>query len=180
MSTTCRDLNICFTNREDIRRNLVNIFLDEHPGTGKGNACSKYIYTVENLVCGNKIVLKRPARLNRGFDFEVHVDNIKFPSGKGKTNRPSHKIIFEDLEKKEQEDKEKFRQLLVLIDCLYNCDIIQDHQYEQLSFKTGLRSEVVCKIIKWLFIEQDITYWNWSGRNMFYSGICERFSSSYR
>ena len=25
---------------------------------------------------------------------------------------------------------------------------------------------IVLLAIKWLFIEQDITYWNWSGRNM--------------
>ena len=31
--------------------------------------------------------------------------------------------------------------------------------------------DMICKCIKWLFIEQDITYWNWSGRNMLYNGI---------
>lgn len=32
---------------------------------------------------------------------------------------------------------------------------------------------IILLAIKWLFIEQDITYWNWSGRNMLYNQLIE-------
>jgi hypothetical protein len=31
--------------------------------------------------------------------------------------------------------------------------------------------EIILLAIKWLFIEQDITYWNWSGRDMLWGHI---------
>jgi hypothetical protein len=30
---------------------------------------------------------------------------------------------------------------------------------------------MIIKTIKWLFIEQDIRYWNYSGRDMLWSGV---------
>ena len=43
-------------------------------------------------------------------------------------------------------------------------------QFENIKFKDYQHIEhpiyIVLLAIKWLFIEQDITYWNWSGRNM--------------
>ena len=37
----------------------------------------------------------------------------------------------------------------------------------------GLIILIILLAIKWLFIEQDITYWNWSGRNMLYNHLIE-------
>lgn len=41
-------------------------------------------------------------------------------------------------------------------------------EYEMLDieFSAGLPADHILKTIKWLFIEQDIRYWNYSGRNM--------------
>ena len=35
----------------------------------------------------------------------------------------------------------------------------------------GRPVEMLLKVIKWFFIEQDIRYWNYSGRNMLKNGI---------
>ena len=42
----------------------------------------------------------------------------------------------------------------------------EDEEMMGLSFETGLPVDHIVKAIKWLFIEQDIRYWNYSGRNM--------------
>jgi hypothetical protein len=39
------------------------------------------------------------------------------------------------------------------------------------AFKTGHSSELIFECVKWLFEEQDVTYWNYSGRTMFYNAI---------
>jgi len=33
---------------------------------------------------------------------------------------------------------------------------------------------IILLAIKWLFIEQDITYWNWSGRNMLMNSLKDK------
>ena len=37
---------------------------------------------------------------------------------------------------------------------------------DKAAFHKGLTLEMLLKILKWLFIEQDITYWNYDGRQM--------------
>jgi len=39
------------------------------------------------------------------------------------------------------------------------------------QFINSIEVETVLKLIKWLFIEQDVTYWHFSGRNMLYRGL---------
>ena len=34
-----------------------------------------------------------------------------------------------------------------------------------------IKIETILKTIKWLFIEQDITYWSFSGRAMLFNGL---------
>lgn len=54
-------------DRRGIRKFVIDQFLDEEAGNGKGDLSTKYIYTVERLTNSN-IVLKRPAFLNKGMD----------------------------------------------------------------------------------------------------------------
>jgi hypothetical protein len=159
-------------NRQEIRHQLINEFLLEKPGTGTGEDCSIYIYYVESLTDGSRIFLKRPARLNKGFDFEVNVENTYFGYTR-KTTMPSHNIIYEDLEWKKEADPKTFTQVKKLITKLYNCDELSNAELNAYQFTVGYSIETILKSIKWLFIEQDVTYWNWSGRNMLYSSLNE-------
>jgi hypothetical protein len=157
-------------NRREIRHKLIEEFLKEEPGQGTGELCSVYVYYVETLRDGNKVFLKRPARLNKGFDFEVNVENTLFGL-KRKTTMPSHSSIFADLQNKQKEDAEKFDIVRRLIEKIYNCEDITEEEIGSVQFKVGYPIDTILKAIKWLFIEQDMTYWNWSGRNMLYSGL---------
>ena len=45
-----------------------------------------------------------------------------------------------------------------------NCKDISSEEISKLTFTTGYSAEHILKVLKWLFIEQDIRYWNYSGR----------------
>jgi hypothetical protein len=42
---------------------------------------------------------------------------------------------------------------------------------EQTETGNGIKIEIILKIVKWPFIEHDITYWSFSGRAMLYNGL---------
>ena len=172
--TTTVSIKITEHTRADYRRTLTELFLDEAPGIA--SIPTKYEYNVETDNAGNIIYLKRPTNLNKGFDFEVRVSNMRFKhiNKNGRisySNRPSHDNIIDDLAEKKAEDPSQFASLLTVIDSIFNCAEIDPQIYSTFSFKRGYPVDMICKCIKWLFIEQDITYWNWSGRNMLYNGI---------
>ena len=167
-------VRIIENTRADYRRTLTELFLNETPGAI--GLPTKYEYNVEMDNTGNIIYLKRPTNLNKGFDFEVRVSNMRFKhinkNGRiSHSNRPSHDNIIDDLAEKKVEDPAQFALLLTVIDGIFNCDEIDPQIYYTFSFQRGYPVDMICKCIKWLFIEQDITYWNWSGRNMLYNGI---------
>ena len=157
-------------DRKSIRKQVIIKFLEEEPGTGKGDLCSKYIYEVENLADGRKILLKRPASLNKGVDFTVHIENARF-GNRGAIDMPSHSDIFQDLLEKKSSNPIDYEKVKALIHKLYNCENLESQDYDILEFRTGYSIESILKAIKWLFIEQDVTYWNWSGRNMLFSAL---------
>lgn len=169
MPTVISDLVIS-GDRRVIRRQVIIKFLEEEPGTGTGENSSKYIYYVERLYDGSRIFLRRPAPLNKGVDFEVNVENIKFRD-RGKVTMPSHADIINDLSCKKEDNGNEYRKVQLIIEKLYNCEMVTDNDYRDISFECGHPIEAILKSIKWLFIEQDVTYWNWSGRAMLYNKL---------
>jgi len=156
-------------NRALIRKELINLFLDEIPGTGKGENTSKYKYVVK-IINGHEIYLSRPAQFNNGFDFTLNVSNINFNIGGRATTRPTHQNILDDLESKKNENLNLYNDLINEVTNLFNC---QPPTNINFPFVSGYSSEIILECIKWLFIEQDVTYWNYSGRSMFYEGIMD-------
>lgn len=168
-------LNITATNKASYRKQLIEEFLNEQSGTM--TSFTEYYYFVETLQNNNRIYLKRPTALNKGVDFEVRIENTQFRYGKhgniiSTGNRPSHDDIVNDLINKKAENPTDFFRLKELLDKTYTCEQINDSEYLQFSFTSGHSIEVIFKSLKWLFIEQDITYWNRSGRAMLYNGLC--------
>lgn len=171
-----RKINKSFSNngtRNSIRQAVVLEFLGEEPGEGNGDLASKYIYYVETLSDGNRIYLQRPAQLNKGFDFIIKVENIQFREKGALKYAPSHNNIIDDLTNKKRENCNEYIKLFDYIEKVFNCNEIEEQWFEEFTFKTGKSVEIILKTIKWLFIEQDITYWNYSGRNMLMNGIRE-------
>src|SRR4051812_4671236 len=68
-------------DRATMRRALITTFLDEEPGTGKGELCSKHIYVVERAASGHLIEIHRPGFRNHGMDFTVRCPSIRFNPG---------------------------------------------------------------------------------------------------
>jgi hypothetical protein len=155
--------------RSELRKEIINIFLEEKPGTGRGDEASRYHYIVKEV--DNFVVyLKRPAQFNNGFDFTVNVEGVNFnPQGKA-TTRPTHQNVIDDLIAKQKENPILFDELKEQICLIYSCQpVVKD----DFAFTVGINSMVLLECIKWLFIEQDVTYWNYSGRSMFYNGILD-------
>lgn len=154
-------------NRDLLRKELIGFFLNETPGTGKGVNTSKYEYIVKRIN-GHQVYLSRPAQFNNGFDFTLNVSNINFNSGGRATTRPTHQNILDDLLSKKTENSAVYTRLMAEITNIYNC---QPPVTLSFPFINGYSSEIILECIKWLFAEQDVTYWNYSGRAMFYNGI---------
>ena len=162
-------------SRNEVRIRVLKEFLKEEPGTGKGDAATHYTYYVERLSNGKRIFLTRPAFLNKQFDFVINVEGGNFKnkkSGKTRTN-PTHDDIFSDLKAKKSNNPENYKKLFSLMQRIYNCQEIPSQEYESLEFDTGYPVDLILLVTKWYFIEQDIAYWNYSGRAMFMSGIPE-------
>lgn len=161
--------------RNALRKIVIKEFLREEPGKGSKEKASYYKYFVEELRDGRRVYLTRPAWLRVGFDFVIHLEGEKFSSGK---DNPSHSDILEDLIKKKREKPNMYRRLHKMMLRVYNCEEPDDILQEcgDLNFHVGLSVEAILKIIKWFFIEQDIRYWNYSGRMKFKQEVIDKVS----
>lgn len=158
-------------SRNDIRMKVVNELAKEESGQGKNELASKYTYYVETLDDNRKIYLRRPAFLHNGFDFVVCVEGINFnPSGR-RRDYPTHDDILNDLREKHLEDPKKYEMLFVALSATYACAYIDLTPISSLHFESGFPCDLLVKTLKWLFIEQDIRYWNYSGRDMLWKKI---------
>ena len=169
------DFSLNAKTRKELRDSTVIKFLAEDGGYWKDGIkhVSKYKYFVESLKDGRRIFLLRPTFLNKGIDFQVWVERMTDE----KDDRPSHKDIFADLKIKKEENLKEFNLLAQTIDRIWNCEdpdkVLKEVKF---SFKKGFPVEMLIKMLKWLFIEQDITYWNYDGRCMLKMAIDKEFN----
>lgn len=155
-----------------VRMRVVNKFSEEEKGSGKNDLASRYTYYVETLNNGDRIYLRRPAFLHNGCDFCVCVENVNFSTSKRKRNAPSHEDILTDIKIKKNAESTLYSTLYAYIEKIYQCQEVSNAELLALNFTSGLfTAELIVKTLKWLFIEQDIRYWNYSGRDMLFSGI---------
>ena len=155
-----------FNTRSDIRNFLLNQWIQETPGT-------KYRYFVETLVSGNRIYLERPGRLNKGCDFVIYIENVHQWKN-GNDRPPNHDYILNDLSLKKQSlNQAQWTLLISSIRSVYNCETYNTavQHISNLPVVDGHSYETLLKIMKWFFIEQDITYWSGEGRGKFFSAI---------
>lgn len=163
--------------RKDFRVKTIQAFLNEKEGYWKKHVkvVTRYKYFVEKLADDRQIFLLRPTYLNKGIDFQVWVERFK----DGVDERPSHADIINDLKIKKEENPEKFIELFEAIQRVWNCEdadkVLTGYTF---SFKKGFSVELILKVLKWLFIEQDITYWNYDGRGMLFRAIKREVADS--
>ena len=157
------------------RKTLIERFLNELPGTGNGSEASRYQYNVESY--GEYgIFLKRPTQLNKGFDFTVNIEGVSFKKNR-KYNNPSHQDIFDALSFCKINYPDEYNKVKNAIIAIYECedaDISNINAYF-CDYEGSLHPiQIILLAIKWLFMEQDCAYWNYSGRRMFYDGLSKR------
>lgn len=158
------------------RKNLISIMLEEECGTGRGERCSRYTYFVESYD-EYGIYLKRPTQLNKGFDFTVNVSGMWFKKNRRYSN-PSHQDIFDALLECKTSYPKEYKNIKSIIARIYECKDIDFttplgvcfHDFEGIERPI----EIILLSIKWLFMEQDCAYWNYSGRKMLYTALSQR------
>jgi hypothetical protein len=91
----------------------------------------------------------------------------------------SHKEMMSDLKNKKIENAQQFNNLISALTEIYNCSetdvdkVLEKYSGLQASFQTGAKVEVFLKVIKWMFIMEDIVYWNYKGRTKLYEALIE-------
>jgi len=152
--------------RNEIVKRVVNTFIEvEYHQKRKGIT---FRYPVENLPDNKYLYIVRPG-LKKNFDFKVEVtEEMALEEGK-------HNQIALDLRKKGQENQEKFKNFLQAIEEIYHCSendvdrLLKKYTSLKQAFQTGAEPETILKILKWLFIMEDIVYWDVEGRAFLYN-----------
>lgn len=170
-----KTLSLVGTERNTIRDEIIMKFLQEPPGTGKKDKCSRVFYTVEDIH-GLKILLRRPAPLNKGFDFIVITDVYLFKKNNRRHKDPSHADIIDSLIYCKQNYPAQYNDVINEINNVFNNCNPSNITTNNIGFFKDYQNnlhpiQIIIYILKWLFIEQDMTYWNWSGRQMFYDTL---------
>lgn len=147
--------------RAEARREVLGWFLDELPGSEAST--TRYQYVVEEVGQEGEVMLVRPAMLNKGSDFAVVAPSwLTYKNGNPKP--PSHQdvlVLARTIGNAEAERPD----LLPAIRCVHACGSIVDAVRQLPDELRTDRAALLLSVLKWLFIEQDITYWNYSGRD---------------
>lgn len=155
--------HIC--SKEEARKFLLTTYAME-------DCHVKTRYYVETLSNDKRIYLERPTFLNKGCDFVLYAEDvITYKNGNDKA--PSHNDVLNDLKiKKSTLSLEQYAELLEAIKCIYNMRPYSEAKahVENLP-QVEWSYELLLKLLRWLFIEQDITYWAGDGRKMLYTAI---------
>ena len=151
--------------RHEIVRKVVNTFISfEYSRKGKGIS---FRYPVERLSKGI-LYISRPGR-KKNFDFKVVVDK-SYQFGKGR-----HVDIALFLRQIRKHNKRRYNVLFKAINKIYNCSendvdkILKSKTGFNKTFRSNKDNERILKIIKWLFIMEDIVYWDKEGRAFLYN-----------
>jgi len=151
--------------RHEIVRKVVNHFINtEHNQKGAG---IQFQYPVEKLPDETYLMIGRPGH-KKYFDFKVII-KPEYQLGSG-----SHEEIAEQFKlKANQVGKDLWK----VVDEFYHCT--ESDVDELLSKKfvlknlsnNGTNIEVLLKVLKWLFIMEDIVYWDNEGRAFLYNWL---------
>lgn len=174
MPTYTFDFQLPDGNRTQKRQAIILCFLKENSGTGIGTNASRYLYNVETY--GDYgIYLKRPTQLNKGFDFTVNVQGMFFKKNRRYSN-PSHQDIFDALSYCKHTYPNEYGKVAAAIAEIYNCnDIDISNIHANFCDYEGNQHpiQIILLAIKWLFMEQDCAYWNYSGRSMLFEHLSD-------
>jgi hypothetical protein len=152
--------------RNEIVRKVVNTFIKtEYQKKGKGVT---FRYPVEKLPSNGHLFIARPGH-KKNFDFKVEVtEEMGLKEGK-------HEQVVLDLRVKKQCNPQGFGDFLRAAEEVYHCSendidrLLPRYSNLKGAFDTGAEVEVILKIMKWMFIMEDIVYWDVEGRAFLYN-----------
>lgn len=169
-------------DRATMRRSLVEAFLEEAPGTGRGAGATRYTYVVDTSPSGHDIELYRPAQLNNGFDFTVRVPSLVVSDLRAPwCSVPRHDDLKGLLHQLASQDLARYAAVQDAIHKVWLCEPVGGELADLSTFvatatcpgANDCPADTVVLIAKWLFAEQDLTYWNQSGRAMLLRGLVD-------
>lgn len=166
------DLEFNINDRARLRSMVLQLWIQESPGST--GAVSSFRYNVERLADGSRIYLERPAHINKGADFRVLCENFIYYKN-GKPKPPSHPVLITELQKLVAISPAHKQELLSALRRVWECEDVNIVVRSLTLFQGNLDAERTLKLAKWLFIEQDITDWSYSGRAMLRGGIEQVF-----
>jgi hypothetical protein len=163
-------------SRENFRSAVLIKWAEEE--CGSADAYQRYRYNVESFPNGGCVYLHRPAFKNKGCDFVVNcVPLIPREDGKQYKN-PRHEDLSRELKSISEKIPDGQKQILAAVEAVWRCENVTavcDALCKTIADpELVFRIERALKVAKWLFIEQDITDWNTSGRAMLMGGIREQ------
>jgi len=88
-----------------------------------------------------------------------------------------HEQVVLDLRMKKQRNPQEFEDFLRAIEEVYHCSendidrLLTRYSNLKEASDTGAKAEVILKILKWLFIMEDIVYWDVEGRAFLYNFV---------
>jgi hypothetical protein len=141
------------------------------------DAHTNYRYNVERCADGKRVYLLRPTWLNKGFDFQVNIEGLVkvVKPGKGATREmPAHGDVIHDLRSKVEQRPNGAKLLFEAIAAVYDCGEpagILRRLPRLAGSSVGWPVDQSLYAVKWLFVEQDVTYWLQTGRDMLMSAI---------
>ena len=161
------------SSREAQRLAVLMKWSDE--SSGSADAYQRYRYNVETFSESGVIYLHRPAFRNKGCDFTIHCEPQITRDDAKKYKNPRHKDLIQELlyiSDSLPEFREEINKSILNVFNCGNVAKISDYICSQLSStELNWRVDRALKVAKWLFIEQDITDWNTSGRHMLLNSI---------
>jgi len=152
--------------RNEIVKKVVNTFIEnEYHQKGKGVT---FRYPVEKLPNNKYLYISRPGH-KKNFDFKVEItEEMVVEEGK-------HNQIALCLREMKQDNPKKFNVLLEAIEKVFHCEendvdrLIERYTHLKQAFQNGVSPESILKIVKWMFIMEDIVYWDVEGRAFLYN-----------
>lgn len=162
-------------DRFQIVKKVVNMFIDfEKDKKGKG---IMFKYPVEKLSTSQKLYIQRPG-LKKNFDFKVEIPkNAGLEEGR-------HDQIALFLRYLRQKDESLFKSIWDILTYLYCCknnnvdgmlkqtrlpDSVSVKIETPIELKSEINLECLLKVVKWLFIMEDVFYWDYEGRATLYN-----------
>ena len=140
---------------------------------GEEESQAKYRYFVHTFADGSRLYLDRPARLNKGCDFIVYLENQLLWKN-GNDRPPSHDDLWKELEAKQKQlsepDWQSLCRAIVSVHSVQPYDISSSTR-QAMDKLDGMSTEKIVRLCEWFFVEQDLTYWDGEGRDMLFNGL---------